>query len=123
MNFTPTVIQNGPKPWDWRAHIRYRNAKGQIRTKIMCNRPVACDSDEECHFLDEAKAKQKILNSITWGWKKIPGWDGFRVKLIDHPEDVIDFRIMRRHEDPTARSKEAQLEYTIKQAMKALPPV
>ena len=119
MNVTPTFAARGRTPWDWRVHVRYRNAKGIVRTKIIGNRPVSCQ-DDDWQMVDEDRAKRNALNAITWGWKYILGWGGFRIKLSEHPEDVIDIRIVRRHEDKVESSKDAELDNTIKEAARLL---
>lgn len=121
MNITPTFAARGRSPWDWRVHVRYRNAKGNVRTKIIGNRPVSCE-DDDWQMVNEDRAKRNALNSIIWGWKFMAG-RGFRVSLLEHPEDVIDVRIVRRHKDKVDSSKEAQLDQTIKEAVKALQHV
>lgn len=98
MLLTPTAKVAGANPFDWRVHVRYRNAKGQVREKVIANRPVS-QRDEDWHIVNEEWAKRNALDLVTWGWRRVPGWGGFRIRLSERPEDVLDVRIVRRHED------------------------
>lgn len=98
MIVTPTVKRHGTDPWDWRVRVRYRNGKGQVREKTIANRPVS-RRDEDWQVVTEEWAKRNALDVITWGWRMIPGWGGFRIRLSERPDDVLDVRIVRRHLD------------------------